>query len=70
MYIVKCHMWYIILVTRFSNFLLDATTGLAWRTVADITEFHIDFSYVIYNDTVGGNGCMLNLKNLCCFITF
>ena len=21
-----------------------------WHTVADITEFHIDFSFVVYND--------------------
>ena len=33
MYIVKCAMWYIILVTAFTNFVLDPNTGLqpiAW----------------------------------------
>ena len=39
-------MWYILLATAFI-FVLDAT---AWHTVADITEFHIDFSFVVYND--------------------
>ena len=23
---------------------------IAWHTIADITEFHIDFSFVVYND--------------------
>ena len=51
MYIVKYAMWYIIFVTAFTNFLLDATTDLtAWRTNADIPEFHIDFSFVVYSD--------------------
>ena len=50
MHIAKCAMWYIILVTAYTNFLLDATGLTAWRTVADITEFHIDFSLVVSND--------------------
>ena len=49
MHIVKCASWYITLITAFTNFLLDATTGLytAWRNIADITEFHIDFSFLV-----------------------
>ena len=43
MHIVICDMWYNILVTAFTNFLLHATTD--WRTIADITDFHIDFSF-------------------------
>ena len=50
MHIAKCAMWYIILVTAYTNFLLDAKGLTAWRTVADITEFHIDFLLVVSND--------------------
>ena len=28
---------------------------IAWRTIADIIDFHLDFSFAVNNDTVGGN---------------
>ena len=70
MYIVKCAMWYnIILVTAFTNFLLDATTGLQHGILLQILlSFTLIFH--LWCIMIGGNRGMLNLKNLCCFITF
>ena len=39
MYIAKCAMWYIILVTTFPDFLLDATTGLQHGVLLQIQYY-------------------------------
>ena len=69
MYIVKCAMWYIILVTAFTNFFLDAITGLQRGVLLQILlSFTLIFH--LWSIMIGGNRGMLNLKNLCCFFTF
>ena len=45
MYIVKCAMWYIILVTAFTNFLLDATTGLQHGVLLQIL---LSFTWIFH----------------------
>ena len=55
-YIVKCGMWY-------TNY-----RPTAWRTIAGITEFHIDFSFVFYNDR--WQLWHSKFLKLYCFITF
>ena len=62
-------MWYIILVTAFTNFLLDATTGLLHGVLLQIL---LSFTLIFHLWFImkGGNRGMLNLKNLNCFITF
>ena len=69
MYIVKCAMWYIILVTAFTYFLLDATTGLQHGVQLQILLSFI-LIFHLWSMMIGGNRGMLNFKNLCCFITF
>ena len=69
MHIVKYAMWYIIPVTAFTNFLLDATTGLELGALLQILlSFTLIFH--LWSMMIGGNRGMLNFKNLCCFITF
>ena len=73
MYIVKCAMWYIILVTAFTNFLLDATTGVLHGALLQILlSFTLIFH--LWPIMIGGNRGMLNLKKkvkkLCFFISF
>ena len=58
MHIAKCAMWYIVLVTAYTNFLLDATGPTARLTIADITEFHIVFH--LWSLIISGNRDMLN----------
>ena len=62
MCIVKCAMWYIIFVTAFTNFLLDATTGLLHDVLLQILlSFTLIFH--LWSIIIGGNRGMLNLKN-------
>ena len=69
MFIVKCAMWYNILVTAFTNFVLPATTGLQHGILLQILlSFTLIFH--LWSIMIGGNRGMLNLQNLCCFITF
>ena len=69
MYIVKCAMWYNILVTAFNIFELDATTGLQHGVLLQILlSFTLIFH--LWSIIINGNRGMLNLKILCCFITF
>ena len=69
MYIVKCAMWYNILVTAFTNNVLDATTGLQHGILLQILlSFTLIFH--LWSIVIGGNRGMLNLKNLCWFIAF
>ena len=69
MYIVKCAMWYIILVTAFTNFVLDASTGLQHGMLLQVLlSFALIFH--LWSIMIGGNRGMPNLKTLCCFITF
>ena len=69
MYIVKCAMWYVILVTAFTNFLLDATTSLLDGVLLQILlSFTLIFH--LWFVMINGNRGMLNLKKLCCFISF
>ena len=69
MEIVKCAMWYIILVTAFTNFLLDATTSLQQGVQLQIL---LSFTLILHlwSIMIGGNRGMLSFKNLCCFIIF
>ena len=62
-------MWYIILVTAFTNFLVDAITGLQHGVLLQIL-LSITLIFPLWSVMVSGNGGMLNLKTLCCFITF
>ena len=69
MYIAKCAMWYIILVTAFTNFLLDTTTALLYGVLLQILlSFTLIFH--LWFIMIGGNRDTLNLKKLCCFISF
>ena len=69
MYIVKCVMWYIILVTAFTNILLDATTGLLHGVLLQILlSFTLIFH--LWSIMIGGNRGVLNFEKLCCFSTF
>ena len=62
-------MWYTILVTAYTSFVLDATTGLQQGVPLQILlSFTLIFH--LWSIMIGGNRGMLNLKNLCCFITF
>ena len=46
-----CVVYYNLLVTAFTNFLLDATTGLRQGVLLQILlSFTNDFSFVVYND--------------------
>ena len=57
------------LVTAFTNFVLDATLGLQHGILFQILmSFTLIFH--LWSIMIGGNRSMLNLKNLCCFITF
>ena len=69
MYFVKCAMRYIILVTAFTNFLLDATKGLQHGVLLQIL---LSFTLIFYlwSIMIGGNHGMLNFKNLRHFFTF
>ena len=67
MHIVKCAVWYIILVTAFTNFLLDATTGLLHGVLLQIL---LSFTFHLWSIVIGGNRSMLNSKKLCCSISF
>ena len=69
MYIVKCAMLYIIIVAGFTNFLLEATTGLLHGVLLQILlSFTLIFH--LWYIMIGGNRGMLNLKKLWCFISF
>ena len=62
-------MWYIILVTAFANFVLDATTGLQQGLLLQILlSFTLIFD--LWSIMIGGNRGMLNFNNLSSFITF
>ena len=62
-------MRYIILVTAFTNFLLDATTGLQHGVILQIfVSFTLIFH--LWSIMIGGNRGMLDFKKMCCFITF
>ena len=54
MYIVKCALWYIILVTAFTNFFLHATTGLQHGVLLQIL---LSFTWIFYlwSMMIGGN---------------
>ena len=70
MYIVKCAICGVyLLVTAFTNFVLDATTGLQHGVLLQILLSFTLISHLWYI-MIGGNRGMLNSKNLCCFITF
>ena len=69
MYIVKFAMWYIILVATFINFLLEATTGLLHGVLLQILR-SFTLIFHLWSIWIGGNRGMLNLKKLCCFISF
>ena len=62
-------MWYIILVTAFTNFLLHATTGLQLGVLFQIL---LIFTLIFHlrSVMVGGNRGIQNLKNVCSFFTF
>ena len=52
-----------------SNFLFTNFYRLtAWRTIVDITEFHIDFSFVVYNDR--WQPWHAKFKKISCFVSF
>ena len=63
-------MWCIILATAFTNFLLDATTGL--HVLLRIFQILLSFTLIfhLWSMMIGGNRGMLNLKKIYCFITF
>ena len=68
MYVVKCAMWYIIIVTAFTSFLLDATTGLLRGVLLHILlSFTLIFH--LWFIMIGGNRGVPNFKKLCSFIT-
>ena len=69
MYIVRCAMWYIILVTAFTNFLLDATTGLQHGVLLQIL-LSITLIFHSWSIMIGGNHGMLNLKKIMLFHFF
>ena len=52
-----------------SSFVLNATTGLQHEVLLQIL---LSFTLIFHlrSITIGDNRDMLNLKNLCCFITF
>ena len=60
MYIVKCVMWYTILVTAFTNFLLRDTTGLQ---LGVLLQMLLIFTLIFHlrSITKGGNRGILNL---------
>ena len=61
-------MWCILLATAFI-FVLDATTGLQRGILLQILlSFTLIFH--LWSLMIDGNRGMLNLKNLCCFVTF
>ena len=62
-------MWYIILVTAFTNFVLGATIGLLHDVLLQIP---LSFTLIFYllSIMIGGKRARLNLKNLCYFVTF
>ena len=59
MYIVKCVMWYIILVTAFTNFLLGDTAGLQLGVLLQIL---LIFTLIFHLRSImkGGNRGILN----------
>ena len=62
-------MWYIILVAAFTNFLLDATTGLLHGVLLQIIlSFTLIFH--LWSIMIGGNRGMLNLKKTMLFYFF
>ena len=62
-------MWYIILVTAFANFVLDATTGLQQGLLLQILlSFTLIFH--LWSIMIGGNCGMLNLKKNILFYYF
>ena len=69
MHIVKYAMWYIILVTAFTNFLLDATIGLQLGVLLQIL---LIFTMIFHlrSMMINGNRGIPNFKNLCSFFTF
>ena len=60
MYIVKYAMWYITLVTAFTNSLLDATHLLHGELLQILLSFTLIFH--LRSTMIGGNRGMLNLK--------
>ena len=61
-------MWYTILVTAYSNSLIDAA-GLEFGVQLQILlSFTLIFH--LWSIMIGGNRGMLNLKNFSCCITF
>ena len=68
MHIAKCSMWYIVLVTAYTNFVLDATGLQLGILVQILLSFILNFH--LWSLMIGGNRGMLNLKKLCCCITF
>ena len=63
MRIVKCAMWYIILVTAYTNFLLDVT-GLLQLCV--LLQILLSFTMIfhLWSPMIEGNRGMLNLKKI------
>ena len=59
MYIVKCAMWYVILVAAFTNFLLEATTGLLHGVLLQIL-LSFTLIFPLWSIKIGGNREMLN----------
>ena len=65
---MRYFMWYILLATAFI-FVFDTTTGLLHGILLQILlSFTLIFH--VWSIMIGGNRGMLNLKNLCCFVTF
>ena len=67
MYIVKCASWYIIFVTAFTNFLLDATTGILHGVKLQILlSFTLIFH--LWPIMIDGNRGMLNQKAMLLYL--
>ena len=63
MYIVKCAMWYILLITAFVNFVLDATKGLQHGVLLQIL-LRFTLIFHLWPVMIGGNRGTLNFTNL------
>ena len=69
MYIIKCAMRYIILLTAFTIFLLNATTGLLHGVLLQILR-SFTLIFHLWPIMIGGNRIMLNLKRTMLFYFF
>ena len=68
-------MWYSILVTAFTNFLLDATgllRGVNFFNILSKTQIPLSFTlfFHLWSIMIGGNRVMLNLKKYVVLLRF